>query len=111
MRLEDGTHVLFDDGKISKVFNSSGDEVATYTYLKENGIVQGLQVSRSGNQFTYDQMGFLDSITAIDGTINRVVQDTNGDGVLSDDEIIQLILQTADGNKLTDFELDAEGNI
>ncbi len=108
--LQDGTVLFFEGGRLDRVLDSSGNEV-DYAYLIDQEVIKALEVFREGASFLYDETGFLSEITTEGGTIHRLAEDTNGDGSLADEEGVELLLETVGGNRLTDFELDSEGNI
>ncbi|MBI1977275.1 MAG: hypothetical protein HYS55_00820, partial [Candidatus Omnitrophica bacterium] len=110
MKFEDGTRILLSQGKITQALDAVGNPI-DYSYLEEAGLLTGLRVSRSGTQFDYDALGFLETITTSGGTIHRTWQDTDGNGVLSDQDVVDILLETVGGDRLSDFELDANGNI
>ena len=108
--LQNGTQIFFENGKINHILDSQGN-AADYSYLEDNTILSGLTINHAGTTFEYDRSGFLKSIATSQGTIERIQEDTTGDGTISDDDAIDLILEMAGGNTLSDFELDSEGNI
>lgn len=108
--LQNGMHLYFSEGRMTRAVDSLGNE-ADYSLLEGSGMPLGLQVSRVGATFSYDDTGFLQKIATADGTLTRVQEDTNGDGEITEEDIVQLILDTVSGYRLTDFELDPQGNI
>lgn len=110
INLQDGTQIHFEEGVMTEVLDPQGN-IVDYSYIQDQGLVQGLTVNRQGNVFHYAQDGFLNTIETSEGTIYRQAIDTNGDGRLIDETELNLLLQTANGTRLTDFELDANGNI
>jgi hypothetical protein len=110
LKLQDGTEVFFTDGQISRAVDASGAEI-DYSLLQDEGFLEGLKATRSGTQFLYDKNGFLMQIVTEEGTVTRVQEDTNKDGSITDKDVIRLFLDTVSGYKLTDFELDSQGNI
>lgn len=110
LMLQNGTVIFYEDGRLSRVVNASGENV-DYHYEFLNGFANGLTVSRAGTNFSYAADGFLRQIQTASGTITREAVDTDADGSLTDEEIINILLDETGGSRLTDFELDADGNI
>ncbi|MBU9888862.1 MAG: VCBS repeat-containing protein, partial [Candidatus Omnitrophica bacterium] len=108
--LQNGMRLYFFEGRMTRAVDSLGNEV-DYSWLEGAGSPQGLQVSRGSTTFSYDDSGFLQKIATGDGAITRVQEDTDGDGEITGEDVIQLILDTVSGYRLTDFELDPQGNI
>jgi hypothetical protein len=110
IELENGTQILVENGKVDKVLDSNGSET-DYTYSEQQELLNGLQINRAGTEFQYEKNGFLAAVTTANGTVRRLQTDTNSDGQISDTDIVQILLETAGGDKLSDFELDSEGKI
>lgn len=104
MKLENGRRVYVSGGKVTRVTDALDAEIENFSYAENQGILSGLTVTRQGNQFIYDQNGFLNKVVTASGTIERSTE-----GI--DEETVRLLLETVGGDKLTDFELDANGNI
>jgi YD repeat-containing protein len=105
LTFQNGNQIFYDaSGKLLKTLNASDEETAF-------DFNQTLNVTKNGTRFSYNQSGFLESIKTDQGTITRLAIDQNGDGEIAGDEVSGLILETLDGSKLRDFELDADGNI
>ncbi len=110
MVLKNGTRIFIQNGKITSVVNENNEQM-DFSYVENQELLNALQVSRNGAVFNYDAKGFLSEIQTSAGTIRRSRIDTNGDGEVTDEDEIQLLLETNGGDKLSDFELDSQGNI
>ncbi len=107
---EDGAQVLFEAGKLAQATDASGNPIH-YDDWQSQGYLEGLEVRRNAATLRYDAGGFLSQIQTAEGTIHRILKDTNGDGILTDQDTVDLLLETAGGDRLLDFELDSEGRI
>lgn len=110
MLLEDGTQIFYENGRLDRVLDADGEEI-DYSYAEDLGFVRGLNVQRGDSEFVYDESGFLQEIVTENGKVIRQASDTNGDGSITDDDVIDILLETVGGDRLLDFELDADGNI
>ncbi len=108
--LNDGTRIYYETGRLDRVVDAAGQAV-DYDFEMADGFVTGLTVSRRGTSFQYAADGFLDKIETSAGTVTRNAVDTNHDGKLTDEQIVDILLDEAGGNSLTDFQLDADGKI
>jgi|GEM_PF-6457750 len=110
LQLQDGRRILFKNGRMKQLVNAAG-EIVDYTDILSNNSAQGLKVSRTDANFQYNSNGFLSQIETANGTITRRLQDSNHDGQINNQDTVDLLLELAGGHKLTDFQLDANGNI
>lgn len=108
--LKDGTRIYYQNGRLDRVVDSLGVTI-DYDFETSDGFVKELTVSRGGASFQYAADGFLEKIVTASGSVTRTASDTNGDGKLTDEQIVDILLDEVGGNTLTDFELDSEGNI
>lgn len=110
MRLADGTQIFLENEKIVRVLDEENIEIE-FSYSEGEELLSGLQVRREDALFQYDGTGFLSEVTTEAGTVHRTQIDSNGDGQITEDDEIELLLEAVNGNKLSDFELDSQGNI
>jgi len=101
----DGSAVVFEQGAL-KQYTDAGGNQADYQALMKDGLLQGVSVRRNGADFVYSAEGFLQEIETDEGKIIRQTATA-----LSDEDVVQILLETAGGDRLSDFELDSEGRI
>ncbi len=110
IQLWNGSRVVLENGLVKESFDAEGNKIA-YDYFWDNGLLTGLQTTRGQTEFIYERGGFLKAIATPDGTIQRQAQGANTNGSLADESAVDLLLELAGGNRLTEFELDSEGKI
>ncbi len=110
LEFQDGSQITFENGRVKTAVDAEGNAI-DYAPLLLNGVQAGLSVNRGDTSFQYDTTGFLSRIETGSGTVVRTQNDSNGDGVVDDQDTVDLLLELADGNILKDFELDPDGKI
>ncbi len=110
LQLWDGSRMVLENGLVNEAFDVEGNKIA-YDYFWDNGLLTGLQATRGQTEFIYERGGFLKAIATPEGTIQRQAQGANANSSLVDETAVDLLLELAGGNRLTEFELDSEGKI
>lgn len=110
-RLYNGTRLYFENGVLNRAVNADGETADYEPILAGGGAASGFWVTHEGARFRYDQEGFLESVTTAQGTVTRLAEDADPDGEIPGEDPVRLILEMIGGDRITDLELDPDGNI